>query len=834
MKLIFDIEKFRFMFVERNKKILIVISALLLLTCGYFSFKVFSNVRADAESLLPSDSRIMKDMRASRDRLPSVDCLLMFVDSSDPFGNKSFINDFAAKLRDSKNPIISRVVYNVKEEIDFFKANSPLYAPVWKLEELDEALFPPSAKDKWVNKWKRRLLQVTEKFGKESEAENKYALFKYLKYLPDGDLAARDGKTRAILIFYSKPMSDVKDAIELDKFIKGVIDEMDPSRYANDMEFRFSGLSYTLMNEYYALWDDLVVSISFTLILVILLVFFFFRTYRIVLPLLYSLITGVAVTFSIAYFTFKQLNSNSAFMASIIVGNAINPSIIFCSYFLNEMKRKRLAEDSLLYAIKMSFIPTLIGTAASTVAFGSLVQSESKGFFDFGVLGLWGMLIGWICTYIFLPPILTLKPFKLEDDFLNKYEMPLKKIWEKFSSIIFSASRKIGVACAVLFVVSAAYLLLVDYEYLERDTTKVRSKDYVSTNFVNFQRYLSRIKLRKEMFPSLLILTDTMENAGRLQQKIESDSELRRIEKDITAFTIYNLIPLNQEEKIKQIKNIKIKAKRIPDDMRGVKLSRGNKDLFDAILDSNITEPLTIDKLPAGLKEYFTEIDGSLGRMVFISVDLNQLERDIYRMIAFIDRINAISRETLGAESYNVNGLIPISTELAKMMIKDASRCIGIAFGAIIFVFLIFYRRVRLFSMMVLNFAVAMSAFLAIMTLLGIKINFLNFIALPMTFGIGVDYSTNIVQSALKRGDAADRMKTALVMTGPSVIVASLTTEIGYASLIFTKTMALSSFGTLCLIGELFSLAGALVVLPALYSFFYRDKSMKAAGISNS
>ena len=105
MKLKFDIEKFRFIFIEKNKKILIAVSVILLLAGGYFTFKDFSNVKADAESLLPSDSRIMKDMRASRNRLPSVDSLLMFVDSNDPDGNKRFVTDFAEKLRNSKNSI---------------------------------------------------------------------------------------------------------------------------------------------------------------------------------------------------------------------------------------------------------------------------------------------------------------------------------------------------------------------------------------------------------------------------------------------------------------------------------------------------------------------------------------------------------------------------------------------------------------------------------------------------------------------------------------------------------------------------------------------------------
>lgn len=817
-------EIFKKLLDEKNKRILLTVSLILLIAGGYFTYRLFSNVRADAESLLPSDSRIMKDMRISRNRLPTIDCLLIFVFSDSPEGSMRFVQDFAKKLREDEHSIISRVVYNIKDEIEFFSDYSPLYYPYWRLEEVRDELFPPDEKEQFVNEWKRRLLRLKKRFDRKIESDDKYSLFKYLKYLPDGNLASRDGKTRALILFYSKPMSDVDDAIKLDKYIKGAIDDLDPSKYAGNMYFRYSGLANTLMNEYYALWDDLTVSITITATLVILLLFFFYKTPRIVVPLMYVLLVGISITFAIAYFAFKQLNANSAFMSSIIIGNAINPGVILCSYYLNERKKLRPLDDSILYAVKMSLKPTLIGALASAVAFGSLIQSDSKGFFDFGAIGLWGMSIGWLCTYIFLPPLLTLKPFQLRDEFLSRYEIPFISLWVRVSAFIFRAGKRVAVGCALVFVVSFVYLLVIDYEYIERDTTKMRSSDYVNTNFRNFQRYLSKIQLRKEMFPSLLILTDTVNGAYRLQQAIEKDKKLKKVTGDLTTFTIFNVIPDDQQDKLDVIREIKKKARRLPDDLSKINLSKRKMEIFVSILDTNVKDVITIDKLPEKVKDYFTEMDGSLGKMVFISVDLNELERDIYLMIDFIDRLNELSAETLGEDNYNTTGIIPISTELAKMMIKDASRCVGFAFGAILFIFFIFYRKLRLFPMMVLNFCFAMSIFIVIIPLFGIKINFLNFIAIPMTFGIGIDYSSNIIQNVFKREEESEKMKRALESAGPFVIVASLTTIIGYSSLIFTKTMALSSFGLLCLVGEIITLLGALLILPGLYAIFYGDR----------
>jgi predicted RND superfamily exporter protein len=94
----------------------------------------------------------------------------------------------------------------------------------------------------------------------------------------------------------------------------------------------------------------------------------------------------------------------------------------------------------------------------------------------------------------------------------------------------------------------------------------------------------------------------------------------------------------------------------------------------------------------------------------------------------------------------------------------------------------------------------------------GAKLSMLSFVALPITFGIGVDYATNIVQRHRVSGTRyADCLRT----TGGAVGLCSLTTVLGYSSLLVAHNQALRSFGLLACLGELACLAAALVVLPA-------------------
>ena len=69
--------------------------------------------------------------------------------------------------------------------------------------------------------------------------------------------------------------------------------------------------------------------------------------------------------------------------------------------------------------------------------------------------------------------------------------------------------------------------------------------------------------------------------------------------------------------------------------------------------------------------------------------------------------------------------------------------------------------------------------------LLHIKINFCNFVAYPITFGIGVDYAVNVI--ARYAQDGSSDVGGAVRSTGAAVGLCSLTTIIGYSSLLLAK-----------------------------------------------
>ena len=108
----------------------------------------------------------------------------------------------------------------------------------------------------------------------------------------------------------------------------------------------------------------------------------------------------------------------------------------------------------------------------------------------------------------------------------------------------------------------------------------------------------------------------------------------------------------------------------------------------------------------------------------------------------------------------------------------------------------------------------------AVCTLFEVKLNFLNFIALPITFGIGVDYAVNVMQRYRHEGPGG--ALTAVRETGGAVVLCSMTTTLGYLALVGSVNYAVRSLGTAAVLGEIACLLAAVIVLPAALT--WRDQ----------
>ncbi len=95
----------------------------------------------------------------------------------------------------------------------------------------------------------------------------------------------------------------------------------------------------------------------------------------------------------------------------------------------------------------------------------------------------------------------------------------------------------------------------------------------------------------------------------------------------------------------------------------------------------------------------------------------------------------------------------------------------------------------------------------------GSKLNFLNFVVIPITLGISLDYGANIFSRYRLEGPGS--IGHVISNVGGAVMLCALTTIIGYATLLTSNNLALRSFGLLADAGEVACIIAAEIVMTA-------------------
>src|SRR5205085_1164008 len=140
-----------------------------------------------------------------------------------------------------------------------------------------------------------------------------------------------------------------------------------------------------------------------------------------------------------------------------------------------------------------------------------------------------------------------------------------------------------------------------------------------------------------------------------------------------------------------------------------------------------------------------------------------------------------------------VAGAYPISADIIQSIRRDGPLASAYAFIGVLLLVVLMFRISRNTLFIVGSLLVGVLWMVGMTFALGVKINFINFIAFPITFGIGVDYSVNIMARYVQEG--SHDIEGPIRSTGAAVGLCSLTTIIGYSSLLLAKNHGLFLFG---------------------------------------
>jgi hypothetical protein len=239
-------------------------------------------------------------------------------------------------------------------------------------------------------------------------------------------------------------------------------------------------------------------------------------------------------------------------------------------------------------------------------------------------------------------------------------------------------------------------------------------------------------------------------------------------------------------------------------------LDEGDRKELSLLKSALAERPPTIEDLPPTLVEPFKERDGSLGKLAFVDPVREDIEQNLYDFSDNIREIHLADGKVIHSSGENV-----VFADVLRTVKSDSKKLTAAAALGVLLVLAFVTRRLGSFARVGLALLMGVAWMLGVSALMGQKLNFFNFVALPTTFGIAIDYAINVEERVRARGQSA--LAAALGEVGPPVILCSATTILGYISLLIADNQALASFGRLAIVGEATCLLAALVLVPALW-----------------
>ncbi|MCG8586102.1 MAG: MMPL family transporter, partial [Pirellulales bacterium] len=214
--------------------------------------------------------------------------------------------------------------------------------------------------------------------------------------------------------------------------------------------------------------------------------------------------------------------------------------------------------------------------------------------------------------------------------------------------------------------------------------------------------------------------------------------------------------------------------------------------------------PPSFDDLPEGLVTRFVGQNGKHLIKVYGRGNI----WDMDALASFVRDVRNVDAEATGK---------PLQTyEASRQMQRSYVDAAIYSLIAVVVVLLIDFRDPRLVLLAAVPLALGTVQLFGLLGLLGIPLNAANLIVLPLILGIGIDDGVHVVHDYRRQARGKYQLSRS---TASAVMMTSLTTIVGFGSLMIASHRGLESLGRVLTLGVTCCLFSSLIVLPALLSW---------------
>lgn len=778
---------------QRRTTAILLVSLALVAASSYLA-AAHLPLRSDFSYLLPADAPSVVAMHALAARMPARDTTILLVTAQDPAVRAAAGRDAIAGLQTIDRALVERIESDDAATRNLVRAHRHLYVPLADLIAVRDALADRIEAGRQAAN--PLLVQLDDPPPPDALDDLRAKQQAAAARLDAPDHVSADGRTQVIVLRMTFVATDVEKDRALGAALDAVMARVEAAHPG--AKLGLAGAIPTNLAEHRALVKGVLLSTLITVVLVALVLFVHLRSTRLLVLLTLNIAMATIVSFGAAAISVGHLNAATAFLGAIIAGNGINYGILLVARY-GEERQRWASRDAMAVAVAGTLRPTLVASLGAAIAYGALGATRFRGFADFALIGGIGMLICWVATFVLLPVLI-----------LRFSPTPRREPSRLFGGLVVRlfGFRRPAVAMAVAGVVVLAsagvawrFLANDPFEY---DMTQLRSqapdaieaRHWMDVSDRSFGRGLAGIA------GQTFVAVDDPERVPAMVAALQDAAARDPIVGPVQS--VLDVLPPDQPQKLAVLAEIR----RQIDDAAPLLDDRERDELL-AQRPPDDLRALTAADLPPTLAARLTERDGTVGAVIAVKPGAAFSESDGRDLMRFAAAVRSADRDP--DHRATIAGPAVLFADVFAQIRRDGPVVMLVAgAGLLVMVLLVVGRNRRAAAVLVATSAGSL-VMIAVCALAGIRINFLDFVALPIALGLGIDYAINVADRA-----EHDEPMVALRSTGGTVLVCSLTTMIGYTSLLVSDNLAIRGFGVASLIGEITCVAAALVIVPAI------------------
>jgi predicted RND superfamily exporter protein len=315
-------------FVSRHAGAILTFTLLLFAVAAALASKL--ELKTAIAELLPSDDPGVVALEKTQKRLGDMSLLLVGIHSPNRAANLRYAEVLTEKLRALPKTTVDLATYHVRDLRAFFEKNKWLYIGESDLTAI---------RDRLRNEISRRKNPLLIDLSDDDEEPVEAMRERLTKQdhlggrFPDGVFSNQDGTYVWIAALPPGGIFAEHGGEGIYQAASRLVRENDPRGFHPQMDAFVGGPVATAIATRKAVESDILWVTITCLGIVALSIALYFRTLRSLPLVATSAIIGTVMAFAVAELAFGYVNSSTAFLGSIIVGNGINYAIILMSRY---------------------------------------------------------------------------------------------------------------------------------------------------------------------------------------------------------------------------------------------------------------------------------------------------------------------------------------------------------------------------------------------------------------------------------------------------------------------------------------------------------------------